>query len=630
MASATNTPSDVARATDTFTIMTGGMNSGSDAIMLPVNQYAKGVNVSCRGGLIHTRPGFVKENVTLPQGAWFQGASRWSTTSGDKIVVCCSGQLFVIGVDEVDGALPVQSLGVFSDPRNQVFMCPVDRYFVIQDGYKTAVIEWDPDIEQAVFVRAPYRTPEGADDVFLRGTVMHFCHGRLHQVPKFVPVVSKYATGEEGSGYENVLVDLEYKESGDPGDRYLVSSDILIPTEPETVLRWKEQADASYGGARSLPVELGAIRGLASLRNAATGTGVGQLIVFAQDGVAAFDVSKPRQTTATVTGANGTNVTINQLGWGLSPISQVLFFGGGTESPYGIANVNNDLVYRGTDGVRFLQYGVAQAQTGSSSWALSNTPRSSEISEFLAQDTQSHLPYVSMALADHRLYMTMVGYGPRSFRGLMSLDTAVSYTIASNVSPPPYDGIWTGFSFHHVLTAMKASGSKVAYVFTEGPELYRIDETAVKDKGTSRIESQLTTRAMFVDSRFMTKELVAVDVWLSGIQHNVDIAVYYRPNKRSFWTTMGCVKQIKVVDGSEPQERPRLRFQPAQTASDRTGQTFQFLLIWRGWAQIDRFMVVAQPRGESPPDCRCDEGEPTAVTPGPENVVSDDFSYEVQ
>lgn len=615
---------DKSNVVDSFTVLTGGMNSGSDPVMLGSGQYSKGINVSCRGGMIHTRPAFVRENVDLPQGIWFQGAARWSTDDGDKIVVCCSGQLSIVGIEPGgDGKLPVQALGVFSDPQNQVFMCPVDRYFVVQDGVRTAVVEWNSESNAAVFVRAPYRTPEGADDVFLKGTVMHFCHGRLHQVPKYVPVVSNYKA--EGG----VLTELAFAESGSPGGRYLVSSDILIPTSPETVLRWKEQADASYGGARSLPVELGNIRGLASLRNAATGTGVGQLIVFAQDGVAAFDVSRPRQTTATVSGSNGDSVTINQLGWGMSAISQVLFFGGGMESPNAVANVNNDLVYRGSDGMRFLQYGVANGQSGSSSWALSNTPRSHEIDEFLKADTHSHLPYVSLVLADHRMLMTSVGRGPRTFSGLISMDTAINYNITQSSSQPPYDGLWTGLSFHHLVTAMKSSGKKVAYVFADGPTLYRIDDEVYRDNDTCSIESQMTTRSMFVASRFISKELKYVDLWLSGLRHNVDISVYYRPGKRAYWTQMGCTKQLKVAAGSNPQERSRLRFAPAAISADRTGQTFQFLIIWRGWAQIDRFLTVATPVGEIPPDCRCIELTPVMEIPGPGNLVSNDFSYEV-
>ena len=60
---------------DGFLSLAGGMNGGFDISLLEQNTYAKGINLTCRDGIIKTRPSF-SVFAELAAGN-FQGAHRW-------------------------------------------------------------------------------------------------------------------------------------------------------------------------------------------------------------------------------------------------------------------------------------------------------------------------------------------------------------------------------------------------------------------------------------------------------------------------------------------------------------------------------------------------------------------------
>ena len=76
---------------DGFTNLSLGMDAQRDPFLLPEVQCARGINVTFRGGLAKTRPGFVMDLVNLPKGTEFQGAGVWKLPSGDIIVFVQAG-----------------------------------------------------------------------------------------------------------------------------------------------------------------------------------------------------------------------------------------------------------------------------------------------------------------------------------------------------------------------------------------------------------------------------------------------------------------------------------------------------------------------------------------------------------
>ena len=83
----------MAEVYDGFTGLPLGMNATKDPFLLPEGQCARAINVTFRGGLARTRPGFVLEVVELPEGT-LQGVGRWALETGDVLV-------FVTGQEDV-------------------------------------------------------------------------------------------------------------------------------------------------------------------------------------------------------------------------------------------------------------------------------------------------------------------------------------------------------------------------------------------------------------------------------------------------------------------------------------------------------------------------------------------------
>lgn len=516
----------------------------------------------------------LEEYVALPPGV-FQGAGLWSLESGDRLVFVVSGGVHVLDVD----TKVITGMGSLLASGRQCYFVQVDRYLVIQDGQSNPVVLEDADGTPVVYSGTVSIPP---------GYMMTYAHGRLHLVPVTVPST---------------------EVAGRP---YLISGDILQPWDPPTGLRFIENDYLSEGGAHGLPAEMGFIGGLGSLRNSQTGTGVGATVVLARNGACAFDFSIPRDL------------------WKSQALSQALFLGAGCVSPWSVVNVNDDLVYRSQDGVRTIKYTIGQA--AGSGGALSNQPMSHQVREWLAGDS-AYLTRASSAFNDHRLLFTVSGKADGVFRGLVSWDV---------FSQPLYDGLWTGDDFTQVLAAQMARNPSM-FVFADGPRLYRVNPDGTEDTilgatdGT-RIESRIETRSFSLGDLVTLKKLEYVELWLSGMVHDVGVKVWFRPHGYAKWFELGS-KSIAVPDGSLPQSRRRVRISldnfaafcdPVTNESPYNATAMQFAVQWTGRATVERFRVAATAVLEAPPEpCFADSGMLSAAdsTSGDE---LDDFSYQIR
>jgi hypothetical protein len=554
---------------DSFVSLVNGMNESLHPTLIPATTYARGVNTDIRNGKIRTRPALVKEDVDLGTGT-FQGAGLWSLESGDRLVCVISGRVLSIKVD----TMAKTDLGVVLDTTAQCFFCQVDKYMVIQDGTTTPVI-----IEDVAGTATIYA---GAQSIPV-GTIMTYAWGRLHVV------------------------------ANSPGKMYFTSGNVTLPSSPASGLLFTESEYWAAGGAHGLPAEMGHIGGLVALRNAATGTGLGGLYAIGRNGVSAFDVS------------------ISRGDWVDQNISQVAFFGPGTRSPWSVLALNNDVLYRGLDGLRTVTYSVsfARGQT------LATAPISHEVRSWFDYESTSYLPYVSSAAVDNRLLMTVSGTNDRYFRGLVSLDTLPMYNM-SGAAPMAYNGVWTGLEFGQVLTALQ-DGTPTAFVFSSHPNLYRIDDTVRADNSTEDIESRFITRAFSFTDNLNTKQIRFLDLWFSQVYRDTEVKVYVRPSGYDKWTLMGTRDLTAPTDGSAGVYR-RVRFSLEQyygTCNTLTGEAlytgteFQFAIQWTGYLQIDKGLCVADVISEAPPDT-CTVPTVSAESGASSGVDLSDWSYELE
>lgn len=570
-------PSDI--VSDGFLTLLGGMHSGIHPGVIAEDAYARGINVSVRGGLVKSRPGFVKACSALPEGT-FQGAKAWQLHDVTRIVVVVSGRVHLVDVSDYS----VVDLGALLDASAQCHMVQADRFFVIQDGTSSPVVLEDTGGVAAVKTLNPLDTSSSDVNDWIvpmwPGTVMAYANVRLHMVPVYVPFSDPVVSGRP----------------------YFLSGNALSALDPSSCLYFEEPEYFAGGGATGLPLEMGYVTGMAPLRGAATGTGYGNLVVFAERGVAAFDVSLSRTL------------------WQDEQFGQVLFFSAGCLSPWSIVPVNGTLAYRSVDGLRILSYAVTSAS--STGDTLSNISQSMEVDVFMGQEDAPYLPYVSGMFAFNRAFFTVGGTGTREFKGMVVLDTARVATMDSVRGEQAYDGLWQieGRTIRGVVQAYR-NNVEVPHVILDGNEIWRLDEAAVLDD-TSTITSRLVTRALLRSSSDL-KRLKSAELWLSDLRHDTTVTVYYRPLGYPYWASLGS-KTFKVA-GSAPQRRRKVSWNcldssalerdPVLHEHLRLSHAFQFAIQWTGHAVIEQFVVTARYQSE-PPGAGCDETEAVEIVPG--------------
>lgn len=597
---------------DGFLSLLGGMHSGIDPLIIGSDSgvYAKGINVTSREGIIQTRPSFVSFNQ-LSNGK-FQGASVWKLDYVDRLVYVIDGVLYSMRMDTK--AIINHGL-LFNTTIDRVNFSQAYKWMVIQDGINAPqALEENSSGLAVVYSRSSsYLDTDSppAELCLVPGTVMTYAHGRIHYVPVNLPALTPSVDDSDPDSLNSIpdILDINGRAS-------FVSTDILDIYVPEFVFRMTEHRVLNEGGAIELPAELGYIYGMTYMRNAATGTGNGPLVLLAREGVCAFDVSIPRNE------------------WKQVQIGQVLFSTIGTISPYSVIQINTDIGFIDTEGqLRTIKY-----ESSSVGNSLVNLPMSHELDVFRLADSTPQLPSVSMSYYDSRVTWTMRGSSGPVYKALASLDLAKVYNLGGSGSNPSYDGIWTGFDFQQTITARDANKKWRHFVVvkkgTNENHVFVLDKDAVKDNDTKPIQSSVWTRYMDFGSPVDTKALREIEVWFSEIKTDTTVQVYFRPRGYPSWSLIAT--KIFEVPGGEPQARRKVSFpvtvedlgcDPVSEEKLNIATQFQFAIVWTGRLKIDRFRAIATLRAESPVSClEVDNPSGVELDAG---LQLDDYSYSV-
>lgn len=551
---------------DGFQSLISGMQAGLDPELAGETAYCLGINLTSRGGLVRTRPGFVR-GPQLPSGV-FQGMRAWILHGASRIVAVISGHVIVVNVD----TSVVADMGLKFDAAAPCCFVQADRYMVVMNGVDRPIALRE-NAGAVEFWPVPTKFPTGP--------IGEYVFGRVHLSPNEVP--DPDATGA--------------LENGRP---YFVSGNILQPLDPSSVLDFDETEYWNEGGANGLPLEMGYITGFASLRNASTGTGYGPLIVFAERGVSAFDVSVARSE------------------WKNTGIAQVLFFGPGAVSPWAVLPVNGTIVYRAVDGLRILSYIASSAQSNE---MLSNVVQSSEVGPYMRGD-EAYFRRISMATVDSRVFVTAGGVDDVWFRGLVVLDNARVYNIASPKGEVGYDGAWQimGRKIGGVASA-RYGLSEALFVYCDDGCLWRFDEDATSDNGTA-VACRLVTRSMGLNLGPDRKTITLADLWIRGLTKSGQVTLRYRPTGFPFWGR-SSTQTFLITTGSYPQKRHLVWSFPSNSTAPvdngeqmflNSGSSVQCAVDWEGPLTLSFFRLtfLVNPEGAVSP---CGETTSRAVLP---------------
>jgi hypothetical protein len=301
------------------------------------------------------------------------------------------------------------------------------------------------------------------------------------------------------------------------------------------------------------------------MRNAQTGSGIGELIVFGERGVSSF------------------NVALARSSWQSTPISKVLFGGIACWSPRSIINVTSDLYFRGTDGLRSLAFTYQEATSGS----IALNGLSGELQSYIDRDDESTLPYVSAVWTQNRFLMPVVPQMDGSILthlALASMDTSVLMAMAST-QRPCWDGLWTGVPIMQVVKGYVGGVETTLFYGRRGRKniLGKLTE-ATTDFGATSVVSRHYTKGFNVAAQGVMRRLTAVDISLeteAGPGSYV-LKVYYRQVGYPYWSAMQEAA-FDVPGGSVDVLFPQIRFIPGPKEFNRStgmatdaGRSFQF------------------------------------------------------
>ena len=535
------------RIYDGWINLEAGVDAGRAPQMIDINQVVSAQNLTFRGGDISTRPGFRKIDETFPdfsdqtfcykfnqnfagvlhiageyaefninfpppappptptpavfvnenseyiyKNGIFQCAIAYSPHFGeDCIMAMIGGRLFKITplehtakvievVPETDVEVP--STFPMGEPRKPAFrnnkdftiayMVQADKWLVVQDGESKPIL-----FDAANCRRAKTVSKRDQTEVPV-GTMMAYGMGRI------CVVVNKR--------------DVAF------GDLY-GSHD--LPDPADSLILFTERNFLSEGFDAAIPFQQGIATGIVFFPQLDTSTGNGQLLVFAERGAASFHLSLPRDF------------------WKTSSFQILALLTTGLRGHRSIAVVNEDLWFRSDDGVRSFR----QARSEASGWA--HIPLSTNVRQYMENDSQWMLKYASSIYFDNRIMTTVTpvpNQGRPHHNGMVVVDFDVVSSFG-NAIKPCWDGHWKFPSDIKVLQMLTGQFNGVtrafAFCLDENNEnqLFEISKKEVNDWDEQRIEWEFVTRSMDFSriskesSPFNEVELYDGDIWLTGI-----------------------------------------------------------------------------------------------------------------
>ncbi len=536
----------------------GGVTSAVTPELVPQSQYAWGFNVAVRGGKPHTRPPFVERPCGLPRG--LHQTSSYFSVQGGMIVTSIAGNLYRIRIGEnVYSWEPIPLEFRNSAILPMAWMQQTVETLVIQDGQSNAILYNGSTARRA----GPTEVP--------RGRQMAYGNGRL-----WVAINKN----------ELVAGDIRQRTAG---------SELFF-----TETNYLSGGGALYFSRGITGMQFMPVTGAADF---------GTLIVFGSDNCESIraDVTTRDQ-------------------WGMPGFVTNVFRDIGASGAWGIAQVNQDLYWRDSHGnIRSLANAISTNNSPGS------TPISREVSRLVAYDSDSLLPWVSAVYFDNRLLMTSSPYlnisGGVSFKDIVALDFSPISTMQLK-APPAYDGQWTGIPGIAQIVTGQFNGVNRAFVISSDEEgtnrLWEIEPegTGLHDEALtcgsgiiteSRIKSYIEYPSVNFSQEKIRKRLDRCDVWLSGIDGELDLKVYWRPDNNQQWTAWDeevevCAKTTDAAINTPhtwknllPEQRPQIKSFTIPDGVDavtkyalQNGFYHQLRITWTGKCRVEKVMLHAQ------------------------------------
>lgn len=555
------------RLSDGFVSQEGGVNSDLAPVLLQPNQLAWLINMTVRGGLINTRPVWVKRDIDFTafidgggttkdfEEGYFQGGGTYNGDNGySYLAASLSGRIFLININQGYQLAEQTISGDPSDPaQKKVYFLQAENWLIAQDTVN------NPWLFNG---NTPFRSNPDLSQIGVGGPMAYWM-GRVW-----------WASGNNYYG----------------GD--LVWSDAVKGRD--SVIYATENTFLNEGGAFNAP-GTGPITAMGGIANLDTTLGTGQLMIFTADHIYASNAPVDRTTWSNLQ----------------YPIQTVAMIDYGAVNADALVRVNGDLIFRSPDGIRSMK--VAR-QDFVGRWA--NTPIGTEVSRVTDYDSQALLYAGSAVNFDNRMLMTV---SPRhvqgsgvSHAGLVALDFNPISSM-NQKTPPVWDGLWTGLNILKMLK-IKVNGIERCFAFVLGPsnkvQLYELLTGGLFDyNGTANVPIQqvIETRGFSTQGGpWDLKRLRCGDLWFNQLAGNWTVTAKFANERSEQWrpwcaisdcaaamdcTTTGCNTPLTV------HQQGRSRYGLSDPPDDidganggmcRDGYTFQVRLEMTGHFQVTR------------------------------------------
>jgi len=284
-----------------------------------------------------------------------------------------------------------------------------------------------------------------------------------------------------------------------------------------------------------------------------------------------------------------------------------------------VVTSNLDMLYRdGSGGLRTFRQAVADYETAGT------TSLSEDISRITDHESVRHLETCPAVVTKDRLIMGASPFkvykGCLAFRHMISMDFAPLSTRGAK-GQPIFDGQWEGIYCTHLFKIADQGEDRTFAVSKEADGDNRLWEYVPSKRVDESFDSAkvsrkrpITWQLFYPDLTFegdLQKKLFRrVDLWVTKIQGNVSIKIYFTQDGRCDWKFLHehklCANLITADNQDKhawrnycPGHQPQLvNYEPEPEdveGEDWVGYRFAFRLVIEGECEIDKLLAWALP-----------------------------------
>jgi len=574
---------------------------------LQPNQLAWLINSTVREGCISPRPGW-KYLTTMPFTDNYQcGYMYHPDFDLPYIIAQIGGRTFRIRVDTDNS---VEEITIAGDQNSaglpQSWMEQAQQFLVIQDDSNVPLV-WNGVILQRVtsMLNASPKIPTGSAMCFYQGRLW-IAQGRAWLGSDISPSIPPGGSGTAAYDYRDACLSVVENVYLSGLKRFVTST------------------------------VSGNIRALKFPTNLNTALGEGDLQIFTRSQIYSMNVPVVRADWAALTDPKQRVVQINY----------------GTTGDRSVVNVNGDLFFQATDGIRSLLQKTRD-------WnEYGNTPQSREVQRILQFNDRALLRYGTGTEADNRLiesclpFQTPVGVAHKA-------DVVMNFDLVSTISkklPPVWEGSWEGLDILQRFTG-DFGGLFRTFALVLGRTSRQIEvweqvpgqQEDQGPDGDNRITWVIETPSYTWGSPLQLKNLDTLKLWVDRMFGTVDFKLYYRPDQYPCWVFWHAWQECAARSNCElesvgescdyptqtycpqyrtPMTMPKPHFQCDATNDRPTslGYSFQFRFVIKGYCRVRGIFPYALPKDEAPYDgivCGSESGPTPPPTPPTVKAILD-------